>query len=131
MANKLLKLPNISGPFTNHVKDRSLLKNEWMPCPRCGLSEVTPPSGTGKGLAAGIVSMGCLAIPGAILVAIVCVVLGPIGIILGLGIGVGVLLAPLFGAGMGALYKCKSCSFIWTFKNVEELIRKAKGSVLI
>jgi DNA-directed RNA polymerase subunit RPC12/RpoP len=126
VANKLLTLPKISPEFTAFCKGHEFTKNEWMPCPQCGSKEVTKPSGAGVGAVAGASMMGCLGVIFLIATIFAVVFLGPIGWGVGAAGILIVILSPFLGAGMGSIYKCNSCSFIWSFKNIEELMAISK-----
>ncbi len=126
MANKILALPKISPEFTVFCKGHEFTKNEWMPCPQCGSKEVEKPSGAGAGAATGVAMMGCLGVIFLIATIFAVVFLGPIGWGVGIAGILIVVLSPFLGAGMGSLYKCKSCSFAWLFKDVEELMAAVK-----
>lgn len=118
MSN-LLKLSKVSDAFLTHIEGRTLEKNEWMPCPRCGEGTVEPPSGAWLGGCAGFGLIGCwlwiLGI-GAIILGIIFWPVAVFYVILGLIL---IPFLPALGAGLGMLYRCKSCGYNWTFKDVE------------
>ena len=120
MMNNLLKLPKVSNAFLTHIEGHALEKNEWMPCPRCGEGTVTPPVGGALGTVAGVGLIGCwlwiLGI-GAIILAIIFWPIAVAFIILGLIL---IPLLPVIGAAIGMMYNCKSCSFAWSFRDVED-----------
>ncbi len=127
MANKILSLPKISPEFTAFCKGHEFTKNEWMPCPQCGSKQVDKPTGAGVGAAAGVLTIaGMLGIASLFLGVGITAFASPSGGAVGLVVVLLIVLAPVLGAGMGSLYKCKSCSFNWIFKNVEELMVVAK-----
>ena len=120
LGMSLLKLPKVSDAILAHIEGRTLEKNEWMPCPRCGGGEVTTPAGGCLGAFAGAAMIGCwllfVLIMGVILVAL----FWPAGVLfIALGLVFTVLL-PVIGAAIGMAYKCKSCDFSWSFADVEE-----------
>ncbi len=126
MSN-LSKLPKLSETFLAHIEDRTLEKNEWMPCPRCGEGTVEPPSGALAGGCLGFGLIGCwlwiLGI-GAIILGIIFWPAAIGFIILGLIV---IPFLPILGVGIGMSYSCKSCGYSWTFKDVENLKEGIKG----
>ncbi len=130
MANKILSLPKISPEFTAFCKGHEFTKNEWMPCPQCGSKDVTKPTGAVGGAIAGVITVaGMLGIASLFLGVGVAALASPDGGAVGLVVVLLIVLAPVLGAGMGSLYKCKSCSFNWIFKNVEELMALSVSDV--
>lgn len=126
MSNKILSLPKISPEFTTFCKGHEFTKDEWMPCPQCGSKDVEKPSGAVTGAIAGILTIaGMIGIASLFLGVGVAAIASPGGSAVGLVVIILVVMAPVLGAGMGSLYKCKSCSFNWIFKNVEELMTLA------
>ena len=116
----ILNLPKVSDNFLKHIEGRALEKNEWTPCPRCGEGKVEPPSGALSGFIAGFGAMGCLFWIVGIGVLIMAVISWPFAVffaIIGLAL---ILLMPAMGAGWGLFYRCKSCGFNWTYKDIEK-----------
>jgi len=116
----LSKLPKVSDNFLRHIQERTLEKNEWMPCPRCGEGMVEPPSGALVGGIAGASMIGCWIFAVIIVSVILAIVFWPAAVVAGI---VGLILIPFLptiGAGLGMLYRCKSCGYNWTFKDVEK-----------
>ena len=117
--NNITKLPKVSEAFIDHIRSHALVKDEWVPCPRCGQGTVEAPAGKAIGCLAGsamiiwyIVFTGFAAI-------IVGIFFWPlsIGIIIG-GI-IGVFLLPILGTALGLVYRCKSCNYAWMFEDVQ------------
>ena len=125
--NSILKLPKVSEPFVEHLEGRQLDKNEWMPCPRCGQASVEPPSGALAGGCAGASMIGCWIVLVIIGCAILAVVFYPAAIVAGVVGLVMIPFLPAMGAAMGAMYKCKSCDFSWTFKDVQDYKRRREA----
>ena len=118
--SKLSKLPKVSGIFLNHIKERTLEKNEWTPCPQCGESKVEAPHGALIGSITGVSLIGCW-IPFVIIVSIIlAVIFFPLAIIFAIVGLVMIPFLPAMGASMGMLYRCKSCGYNWSFKDVKE-----------
>ncbi len=117
--SNIAKLPKISDAFINHINSHALVKDEWVPCPRCGQGTVEAPAGKAIGCLAGsamIIWYIVFTLFAAIIVGIFFWPLS-IGIIIG-GI-IGVFLLPLLGTALGLVYRCKSCNYAWTFGDVE------------
>jgi len=125
MAN-LSKLPKVSEAFLAHIKERTLEKNEWMPCPRCGEGTVEPPSGALAGGIAGGLSIGCWVMLIIVIAIIVAIIFWPIAVFVVIFGLIMIPLLPVLGAGLGMLYRCKSCRYNWTFKDVQDY--KNRGS---
>lgn len=119
MSN-LSKLPRVSDTFLNHIEGRTLEKNEWTPCPRCGGETVEPPSGALVGGIAGFGLVGCWIWIVAIGTLIMAFIFWPVAVVFAV-IGLALIpLLPIIGTGMGLVYRCKSCSYAWTFKDIEQ-----------
>lgn len=115
----LSKLAKVSDSFSTHIEGHILEKNEWMPCPRCGESTVDPPTGGLFGGIAGFSLIGCWTVIIAVGAIILGIIFWPIAVVF---VIIGLILIPflpILGAGLGMLYRCKSCGYNWTFKDAE------------
>jgi hypothetical protein len=119
LAN-LGKLPKISDVFTTHINSHRLVKNEWTPCPRCGGNAVQPPTGKIAGAVTGGALIGCWLVGFIFISIILGILFWPLAIIV-LVVGLVMIpFLPLLGASMGAIYRCNSCKYFWTFKDIEK-----------
>jgi hypothetical protein len=106
----LSDLPKISDAFLTHIEGRILRRGKWLPCPRCGSSEVDPAGGS-RILLGGVAGLGCVGACGCIAIAVAAVgwffLLESVGwplaaIILIIGLAFGTLLTL-----SGRSYSCK------------------------
>lgn len=118
--SKLSKLPRVSEVFLKHIKERTLEKNEWMPCPRCGEAKVDPPTGALIGSLTGAWLIGCWILFVVIVSVIFAVIFFPLAIIFAIIGFVMIPFLPAIGASMGMVYRCKSCGYNWTFKDIKD-----------
>lgn len=123
-SSNISTLHQVANSFLMHIQGHDLLKNEPMPCPHCGESLVDPPGETRTRIFAHIATTRGLLFTG-IGVAVVGVLLGlifpPFFLLIGLSATFYILIpyAPRVGAFLGTSYRCRSCDYIWTFKDAE------------
>lgn len=122
--SQLSELPKLSDAFVTHIKDHNPAKNDWMPCPRCGSSNVEPPGGRNM-LFSGLVGFGCI-VPAFGCLAIVIGFIGFIFIglvmlpVAALILIPGIVLAVLLTLS-GNVYRCKACGYNWKFADIGDL----------
>jgi len=130
--SQLSELPKLSDAFVTHIKDHNPVKNDWMPCPRCGSSNVEPPGGRNMlfgglvGFACIVPAFGCLAIAvGAVGVLLFGLIMLPVAaLILIPGIALAVLLTM-----SGNVYRCKPCGYSWKFRDIGNLKNQWDASI--
>ena len=122
--SQLSELPKLSDAFVTHIKDHTPRKNDWMPCPRCGGSNVEPPGGRNMlfgglvGFACIVPAFGCLAIAiGAIGVLVSGLIMLPVAALILIP---GIVLAVLLTLS-GNVYRCKACGYSWKFRDIANL----------
>jgi len=122
--SQLSELPKLSDAFVTHIKDHTPRKNDWMPCPRCGGSNVEPPGGRNMlfgglvGFACIVPAFGCLAIAiGAIGVILSGLIMLPVAALILIP---GIVLAVLLTLS-GNVYRCKACGYSWKFRDIANL----------
>jgi hypothetical protein len=123
-SSNISTLPHVANSFLMHIQGHDLLKNEPMPCPHCGESLVDPPRETRARIFARIATTNGLIFTG-IGVGVVGLLLGlilpPFFLLVGLSATFYILIpyVPRVGAFLGTSYRCRSCDYIWTFKDAE------------